>query len=159
MNQLLPLTESEALFAPFQDPWLSRRMDFALVPAGGVGFRNEINWDSVYVKWGACPLGEVAGGLEIPIIAANLQRLILPRQSQVWAVLRTSKSGKHALLVAHTFGKPFPKSVEIPLPGAGWKVEEAWPAKAGLKSSLKGKRLNLELAVEFRATVTTLRRS
>lgn len=236
MNQLLPLTESEALFAPFQDPWLSRQMDFALVPAGGVGFRNEINWDIVYVKWDACPLGEVAGGLEIPIIAANLQRLILPRQSQVWAVLRkadtaqrlayslaatflgrmclsgevhdlspahwklavsamelyrrvypiirdgystfhgetgkswrhpqgwqavlrTSKSGKHALLVAHTFGKPFPKSVEIPLPGAGWKVEEAWPAKAGLKSSLKGKRLNLELAVEFRATVTTLRRS
>jgi alpha-galactosidase len=173
---------------------------------------------------------------EIPIIAANLQRLILPRQSQVWAVLRkadtaqrlayslaatflgrmclsgevhdlspaqwklsvsamefyrrvypiirdghstfhgetgkswrhpqgwqavlrTSKNGKRALLVAHTFGKPFPKSVEIPLPGAGWKVEEAWPAKAGLKSSLKGKRLNLELAVEFRATVTTLRRS
>ena len=76
MNQLLPLTESEALFAPFQDPWLSRQMDFALVPAGGVGFRNEINWDSVYVKWDACPLGEVAGGLEIPIIAANLQRLI-----------------------------------------------------------------------------------
>jgi alpha-galactosidase len=173
---------------------------------------------------------------EIPIIGANLQRLILPRQSQVWAVLRkndtaqrlayslaatflgrmclsgevhdlspaqwklsvsamefyrrvypiirdghstfhgetgkswrhpqgwqavlrTSKNGKRALLVAHTFGKPFPKSVEIPLPGAGWKVEEAWPAKAGLKSSLKGKRLNLELAVEFRATVTTLRRS
>ena len=26
--------------------------------------------------------------LEIPIIAANLQRLILPRQSQIWAVLR-----------------------------------------------------------------------
>jgi alpha-galactosidase len=25
---------------------------------------------------------------EIPIIAANLQRLILPRQSQIWAVLR-----------------------------------------------------------------------
>jgi alpha-galactosidase len=173
---------------------------------------------------------------EIPIIGANLQRLILPRQSQIWAVLRkndtaqrlayslaatflgrmclsgevhdlspaqwklsvsamefyrrvypiirdghstfhgetgkswrhpqgwqavlrTAKNGKRALLVVHTFGKPFPKSVEIPLPGAGWKVEEAWPAKAGLKSSLKGKRLNLELAVEFRATVTTLRRS
>jgi alpha-galactosidase len=30
--------------------------------------------------------------LEIPIIAANLQRLILPRQSQVWAVLHASDS-------------------------------------------------------------------
>ena len=29
---------------------------------------------------------------EIPIIAANLQRLILPRQSQVWAVLHASDS-------------------------------------------------------------------
>lgn len=28
--------------------------------------------------------------LEIPVIAANLQRLILPRQSQIWAVLRKS---------------------------------------------------------------------
>jgi hypothetical protein len=30
-------------------------------------------------------------------------------------VLRTAKNGKHALLVVHTFGKPLPKSVEIPL--------------------------------------------
>jgi len=30
--------------------------------------------------------------LEIPIIAANLQRLILPRQSQIWAVLHASDS-------------------------------------------------------------------
>jgi alpha-galactosidase len=82
------------------------------------------------------------------------------RHPQGWqAVLRTAKNGKRALLVVHTFGKPFPKSVEIPLPGAGWQIEETWPAKSGLKSSLKGKRLNLELAVEFRATVTTLRRS
>ncbi len=67
MNQLLPLTESEALFAPFQDPFLSPQMDFALVPTGGAGFRSEINWDSVYVKWDACPIGEVAGGLEMPL--------------------------------------------------------------------------------------------
>ena len=32
--------------------------------------------------------------LEIPIIAANLQRLVLPRQSQVWAVLRKEDSLK-----------------------------------------------------------------
>ena len=30
--------------------------------------------------------------LEIPIIAANLQRLILPRQSQIWAVLHSGDS-------------------------------------------------------------------
>ncbi len=30
--------------------------------------------------------------LDIPIIAANLHRLILPRQSQIWAVLQTSDS-------------------------------------------------------------------
>jgi len=171
---------------------------------------------------------------EIPIIAANLQRLILPRQSQIWAVLRkndtaqrlayslaatflgrmclsgevhdlspaqwkltvsamelyrrayhiirdghstfhgevgkswrhpqgwqavlrTAKNGKRALLVAHTFGKPFPKSVEIPMPDAGWQIEEAWPAKSGLQSSLKGKSLRLDLSGEFRATVIALR--
>lgn len=31
---------------------------------------------------------------EIPIIAANLQRLILPRQSQIWAVLRAADSDR-----------------------------------------------------------------
>jgi hypothetical protein len=36
-------------------------------------------------------------------------------------------------------------------------VEEAWPAKSGLQSSLKGKRLKLELAGEFRATIIALR--
>ncbi len=173
---------------------------------------------------------------EIPIIAANLQRLILPRQSQVWAVLRkndtaqrlayslaanflgrmclsgevhdlspaqwkltvsamelyrrvypiirdghstfhgetgkswrhpqgwqavlrTAKNGKRALLVAHTFGKSFPKSVGIHLPDAGWEVEEAWPAKSGLKSSLNGKSLRLALGGEFRASVISLRHS
>jgi alpha-galactosidase len=82
------------------------------------------------------------------------------RHPQGWqAVLRTSKNGKRALLVAHTFGKAFPKTVEIPLPGPGWKVEEAWPSNAGLKSGLKGKSLNLALTGEFRATVVSLRRS
>lgn len=47
------------------------------------------------------------------------------RYPQGWqAVLRTSRDGKRALLVVHTFGKPFPKSVAIPLAGAGWKIEE-----------------------------------
>jgi alpha-galactosidase len=172
---------------------------------------------------------------EIPIIAANLQRLILPRQSQIWAVLRkndtaqrlayslaatflgrmclsgevhdlspaqwklsvsamelyrrvypiirdghstfhgetgkswrhpqgwqavlrTSKNGKRALLVAHTFGKAFPKSVQIPIAGNGWKIEETWPAKQGLSANLKGKSLQLDLSGEFRTCVVSLRR-
>lgn len=172
---------------------------------------------------------------EIPIIAANLQRLILPRQLQVWAVLRkndtaqrlayslaatflgrmclsgevhdlspaqwklsvsamelyrrvypiirdghstfhgetgkswrhpqgwqavlrTSKNGKRALLVAHTFGKAFPKSLQIPLAESGWKIEETWPAKQGLSANLKGKSLQLDLSGEFRTCVVSLRR-
>jgi alpha-galactosidase len=41
---------------------------------------------------------------EIPIIAANLHRLILPRQSQIWAVLRKSDdAGRLAYLLTSTF--------------------------------------------------------
>jgi len=47
-------------------------------------------------------------------------------------VLRASKNGKRALLVAHTFGKAFPKSVQIPLAESGGKIEETWSAKSGL---------------------------
>jgi alpha-galactosidase len=187
---------------------------------------------------GLCAMGSFSDAhetREIPIIAANLQRLILPRQSQIWAVLRkndtaqrlayslaatflgrmclsgevhdlspaqwklsvsamefyrrvypiirdghstfhgetgkswrhpqgwqavlrTAKNGKRALLVAHTFGKAFPKSVQIPLAESGWKIDEAWPEKQGLSASLKGKSLQLDLTGEFRATVISLRR-
>jgi len=171
--------------------------------------------------------------LEIPIIAANLQRHVLPRQCQVWAVLRkadsaqrlayslaacflgrmcfsgevhdlspaqwklvvsamelyrkmvpilrdghsafygeTGESWRHpqgwqavlrtspredrAFLVAHTFGKPVPKSVAIPLPGTGWKVEASWPAKSGLQSDLKGSTLHVGFPGEFRASIVSL---
>ena len=187
---------------------------------------------------GLCAMGSFSDAhetREIPIIAANLQRLILPRQSQIWAVLRkndtaqrlayslaatflgrmclsgevhdlsaaqwklsvsamelyrrvypiirdghstfhgetgkswrhpqgwqavlrTSKNGKRALLVAHTFGKAFPKSAQIPLAESGWKIDEAWPEKQGLPTTLKGKSLQLDLTGEFRATVVSLRR-
>jgi len=41
---------------------------------------------------------------EIPIIAANLHRLILPRQSQIWAVLRkTDDARRLAYLLTSTF--------------------------------------------------------
>jgi alpha-galactosidase len=163
---------------------------------------------------GLCAMGSFSDAhetREIPIIAANLQRLILPRQSQIWAVLRkndtaqrlayslaanflgrmclsgevhdlspaqwklsvsamefyrrvypimrTSKNGKRALLVAHTFGKAFPKSVQISLAESGWKIDETWPATHGIAANLKGKSLRLELAGEFRATVISLHRS
>ena len=42
--------------------------------------------------------------IEIPIIAAGLHRLILPRQSQIWAVIRTNDSLKRiAYSVINTF--------------------------------------------------------
>jgi len=42
--------------------------------------------------------------LEIPIIAANLQRLILPRQSLIWAVLRTADTQRRLIYsLAATF--------------------------------------------------------
>lgn len=42
--------------------------------------------------------------VEIPIIAANLHRVILPRQSQIWAVIRETDSLKRiAYSVANTF--------------------------------------------------------
>ena len=187
---------------------------------------------------GLCAMGSFSDAhetREIPIIAANLQRLILPRQSQVWAVLRkndtaqrlayslaatflgrmclsgevhdlspaqwklsvsamelyrrvypiirdghstfhgetgkswrhpqgwqavlrNSKNGKRALLVAHTFGKAFPKLAQILLAESGWKIDEAWPEKQGLSATLKGKSLQLDLPGEFRACVVSLRR-
>lgn len=190
---------------------------------------------------GLCAMGSFSDAhetREIPIIAANLQRLILPRQSQVWAVLRktdtrqrlayslaatflgrmclsgdihdlsaaqwklavsamelqrrlypvirdghsafhgvtgqswrhpqgwqavlrTGHQGGQALLVAHTFSRPFPKHVEIPLPpGGGWKIAELWPGNAGLTATITaGRRIQLGLNGEERALVAALSRT
>jgi alpha-galactosidase len=40
---------------------------------------------------------------EIPIIAANLQRLILPRQSQIWAVMHNTDDRRLVYLLTSTF--------------------------------------------------------
>jgi alpha-galactosidase len=81
------------------------------------------------------------------------------RHPQGWqAVLRTSKQGDRALLVAHAFANPFPRQVEITLPGGSWKIEEIWPKKGGLPGSLAGSTLNLKLSGEFRASVVVLQR-
>lgn len=190
---------------------------------------------------GLCAMGSFSDAhetREIPIIAANLQRLILPRQSQVWAVLRkndsaqrlayslaatflgrmclsgevhdlspaqwklvvsamelqrrvhpiirdghstfhgetsrswrhpqgwqavlrTGRSGRDALLVAHTFARPFPRKVMLPLPpGRGWKIAEMWPASGGLTAKAgAGRQIEIGLTGEFRAAVAVLRRS
>lgn len=173
--------------------------------------------------------------LEIPIIAANLQRLILPRQSQIWAVLRkddtaqrlayslaatflgrmclsgevhdlskaqwnlvvsamelyrratpiireghstfhgvvgkswrhpqgwqavlrVSPDGRRALLVAHSFARPFPREATIPLPKKDWALEELWPEKGGIPVSLARNTVKLGLSGEFRAAVALFRR-
>jgi hypothetical protein len=58
--------------------------------------------------------------------------------------------------VAHSFAKPFPKEVEIQLPGAGWKVGETWPAKNGLTLALSARTLKLGLGGANRAVVAVL---
>ena len=166
---------------------------------------------------------------EIPIIAANLQRLILPRQAQIWAVLhlsdlhqrliyslaagflgrlclsgeidelneeqwllvkesisfynrvapiikhgrsrlyqhiglswqhpqgaqavlRTSADNRQALLVAHTFARPFPEEMMIDLPPGNWQAAHSL---AGTMIDLKiiGNKLDIPLANEFEGCV------
>jgi len=56
---------------------------------------------------GLCAMGSFSDAhetREIPIIAANLQRLILPRQSQVWAVLRKNDTASAPSPLHHIFG-------------------------------------------------------
>jgi alpha-galactosidase len=65
--------------------------------------------------------------VEIPIIAANLHRLILPRQSQIWATLRASDSVRRLTysLVATFLGRMC-LSGDLPdLNAAQWKRVES----------------------------------
>jgi hypothetical protein len=39
--------------------------------------------------------------------------------------------------VSEDAAKPFTKQVEIPLPGAGWKLYEIWLAKSGLTGEFR----------------------
>lgn len=63
---------------------------------------------------------------EIPIIAANLHRAILPRQSQIWAVIRNTDSLKRiAYSVANTFlGRMCLSGDVLELSVSQWKVIE-----------------------------------
>jgi alpha-galactosidase len=64
---------------------------------------------------------------EIPIIAANLHRLMLPRQSQIWAVLHAADSDQRLVYsLAATFLGRMCLSGEITkLSGAQWKLVES----------------------------------
>lgn len=63
---------------------------------------------------------------EIPIIAANLHRAILPRQSQIWAVIRKTDSLKRiGYSIANTFlGRMCLSGDVTELTGAQWDVIE-----------------------------------
>lgn len=63
---------------------------------------------------------------EIPIIAANLHRVILPRQSQIWAVIRKTDSLKRiAYSIANTFlGRMCLSGDVLGLSDDQWKVIE-----------------------------------
>lgn len=63
---------------------------------------------------------------EIPIIAANLHRAILPRQSQIWAVIRNTDSLKRiAYSIANTFlGRMCLSGDVLELSDSQWKVIE-----------------------------------
>lgn len=65
--------------------------------------------------------------VEIPIIAANLHRAILPRQSQIWAVIRETDSLKRiAYSVANTFlGRMCLSGDVTNLTDEQWKVIES----------------------------------
>jgi alpha-galactosidase len=76
---------------------------------------------------GLCAMGSFSDAhetREIPIIAANLQRLILPRQSQVWAVLRKNDTAQRlAYSLAATFLGRMCLSGEVhDLSPAQWKL-------------------------------------
>lgn len=43
--------------------------------------------------------------LEIPIIAANMHRMIMPRQSQIWVVVRKESDLANGLKHNHEYGK------------------------------------------------------
>ena len=62
--------------------------------------------------------------LEIPIVAANVHRAILPRQSQIWAVIRETDSLKRiAYSIASTFlGRLCLSGDVTKLTAAQWKI-------------------------------------
>ncbi len=67
MTQLLPLNPTEAIFAPFHDPYLRNDMDFTFHPEAGVGSSWEGQWDSLMVKWSSCPVSNCGASVVVPL--------------------------------------------------------------------------------------------
>jgi alpha-galactosidase len=74
------------------------------------------------------------------------------------AVLRTSTSGKSALVVIHTFARPFPQELAIEIPGSGWKIEEVWPSNNSAQPLIRRGKLHLSVAGAFSAVVIHLKK-
>ncbi len=85
--------QTEAFYA-FLDGLRRRMPELVMENCASGGHRHEPS------MLGRCAMSSFSDAhelREIPIIAANLQRLMLPRQCQVWAVLRTADSERRMI--------------------------------------------------------------
>ena len=67
MNALLPLTESEAIFAPFHDPTFHEEIPFELIPGASSDLKLTKAWAATKIDWSACEAGSRAAALELPL--------------------------------------------------------------------------------------------
>jgi hypothetical protein len=67
MAQLLPLNESEAVFASFNDANIAAQLPFTLTPAEALAFQTSPYWDQVKLSWDHCKPGATAGFLDLPV--------------------------------------------------------------------------------------------
>jgi len=81
------------------------------------------------------------------------------RHPRGWqAVVRTSTNGKKLLVVAHTFGKPGKKPLQIALPKGKWKIKGAYDSLTKSKPTVKAGKLLIPVEGEFRGFVYELGR-
>lgn len=67
MTQLLPLNESEAIFASFNDPCICAQLSYKPTSVGGVAFQTSDFWDQLKLSWDHCKPGATAGFLDLPV--------------------------------------------------------------------------------------------
>jgi alpha-galactosidase len=103
----LPAFQGEGLrqqieaFYDFLDRLRHRLPELVIENCASGGHRHE---PSMLARAAMSSFSDAHEPREIPIIAANLQRLILPRQSQVWAVLRAADTQQRLIYsLAATF--------------------------------------------------------
>lgn len=79
------------------------------------------------------------------------------RHPQGWqAVMRRSANGKKLLVVAHTFGKPGRKPLQIALPKGKWKIKGSYDSLTKSKPTVKSGKLLIPAEGEFRGFVYEL---